>query len=128
MKKRAWEPGKKDYDFIRENICIMSPDDMAEYFGVTVSTLNQEKVEAGIVIDDFTAESMSCSEYELDRYLNRMQRTSQWSIDPELIQYLPDITNKIRPIGKYDYKLEEHDEYNLSYSDSQRSEILFRKF
>ena len=96
MKKRAWEPSKKDYEFIRENICMISPQEMADHFGVTLSTLNQEKVEAGIVIDEYTADIISCAEYELDRYLNRMERTNQWSIGQDID--VPDFTDRIRPM------------------------------
>ena len=93
MKKRAWEPSKKDYEFIRENICMISPQEMADHFDVTLSTLNQEKVEAGIVIDEHTADIISCAEYELDRYLNRMERANQWSIGQDID--VPDFTDRI---------------------------------
>ena len=94
MKKRAWEPTKKDYEFIRENICMISPQEMADHFGVTLSTLNQEKVEAGIVIDEYTADIISCAEYELDRYLNRIERTNQWSLDIDV----PDFTDRFKSL------------------------------
>ena len=80
MKTRAWVPGKKEWDFIRENICMISPQEMADHFGVTLSILNQEKVEAGIIIEDFMETEASCAEYELDRFLNRFERAKQWSI------------------------------------------------
>lgn len=94
MKKRAWEPTKEDYEFIRENICMMSPEEMADHFKVTLSTLNQEKVEAGIVIDEYTAESMSCAEYELDRFLNRFERAHQWSRGLEFVKDLKEIERR----------------------------------
>ena len=100
MKKRAWEPSRQDYEFIVENICMISPQEMADHFGVTLSTLNQEKVEAGIVIDEYTADIISCAEYELDRYLNRMERTYQWSLDIDV----PDFTNRINSTRIKKYK------------------------
>lgn len=92
MKKRAWEPSRQDYEFIRENICMISPQEMADHLGVTLSTLNQEKVEAGIVIDEYTADIISCAEYELDRCLNRFQRAKQWSFNIDV----PDFTDRVR--------------------------------
>lgn len=97
MKKRAWEPSKEDYEFIRENICMISPQEMADHFGVTLSTLNQEKVEAGIVIDEHTADIISCAEYELDRYLNRIERANQWSIGLDI--NVIDFTDRMSPMN-----------------------------
>ena len=96
MKKRAWEPSMEDYEFIRENICMISPQEMADHLNVTLSTLNQEKVEAGIVIDEYTADIISCAEYELDRYLNRMERANQWSIGQDID--VPDFTDRFKPL------------------------------
>ena len=113
MKKRAWEPSKEDYGFIMENICMISPQEMADHFGVTLSTLNQEKVEAGIVIDEYTADIISCAEYELDRYLNRMERANQWSLDIDV----PDFTNRFKSL-----KIKERQGYSLCYGKSRNNQ------
>lgn len=116
MKKRAWEPTKKDYEFIRENICMISPQEMADHFGVTLSTLNQEKVEAGIVIDEYTADIISCAEYELDRYLNRIERTNQWSLDIDV----PDFTNRFKSL-----KIKERQGDSLCYGKARNDQYAW---
>ena len=85
MQTKSWIPGEKEWNFIRQNLTIISPQEMADHFNVTLSVLNQEKLEAGIVIDDYTAEKISTAEYALDRWLNRWERALQWSIDQGLL-------------------------------------------
>lgn len=73
-KMEKWLPGKKEWDFIRENNNIMSPDEMADYFGIEPGELAREKHEMGLTID----EEGSSREYELHRCLNRFERTKAW--------------------------------------------------
>jgi hypothetical protein len=70
MSTKEWLGGKKGWDFIRENNNIMSPAEMADYFGITTEELTREKFEMGITVD----EDGSNSEYELHRCLNRFER------------------------------------------------------
>ncbi|MCK5074110.1 MAG: hypothetical protein KAQ98_11840 [Bacteriovoracaceae bacterium] len=73
-KTEKWLPGKKEWDFIRENNNIMSPDEMASYFGIEHGELTREKHEMGLIID----EEGSSREYELHRCLNRFERSQAW--------------------------------------------------
>ena len=85
MKTKSWIPGKKEWDFIRQNLTLISPQTMADHFGVTLSILNQEKLEAGVVIDDYVDGELATAEYALDRWLNRWERAMQWSTGVELL-------------------------------------------
>lgn len=78
MQTRSWIPEKKDYNFIHQNITIMSPQEMADCFKVSIGILNREKTEMGLIIDDYMEDSVSTAEYELDRWLNRKVLASQW--------------------------------------------------
>ena len=79
MKTGEWLPGKKEWNFIRENNNIMSPDEMADYFKITLGELTREKSEMGLTID----EEGSSREYELHRLLNRWERAQAWEFKSE---------------------------------------------
>ena len=51
-KPEKWLPGKREWDFIRENNNIMSPGEMADYFKITLGELTREKYEMGLTIDE----------------------------------------------------------------------------
>lgn len=74
MKTKEWLNGKKGWDFIRENNNIMSPAEMADYFGIATDELTREKFEMGLTID----KDGSNGEYELCRCLNRFERAHTW--------------------------------------------------
>jgi len=74
MKEKEWLGGKKGWDFIRENNNIMSPIEMADYFGTTTEELTREKFEMGVTVEEDGANS----EYELFRFLNRFERAHSW--------------------------------------------------
>lgn len=76
-KPEKWLPGKREWDFIRENNNIMSPGEMADYFKITLGELTREKHEMGLTID----EEGSSREYELHRCLNRFERAHTWGSD-----------------------------------------------
>lgn len=90
-KMEKWLPGKKEWDFIRENNEIMSPDEMADYFKITLGELTREKGEMGLTID----EEGSSREYELHRFLNRFERANTWEIRNEL-DYVANFLHKKR--------------------------------
>ena len=98
-----WLPGKREWDFIRENNEIMSPDEMADYFKITLGELTREKHEMGLTID----EEGSSREYELHRCLNRFERANIWEFKSDSYS----VTNFLHKKRIYD-----------------TSEILGRKF
>ena len=73
-KIEKWLPGKREWNFIRENNDIMSPDEMASHFNITPGELAREKHEMGLIIDV----EGSTREYELHRCLNRFERAKAW--------------------------------------------------
>lgn len=89
--KVKWNPGKREWNFIRENIDIMSPAEMADFFKIEMGDLTREKSEMGITID----EDGSTSGYEAMRFLNRLERTSSWGLDKDLIN-VPDFIHRKR--------------------------------
>ena len=98
-----WFPGKKEWDFIRENNEMMSPGEMADYFNITPGELAREKREMGLIID----EEGSTREYELKRCLNRFERANAWEFKSDSYS----VTNFLHKKRIYD-----------------TSEILGRKF
>lgn len=86
MQTRSWEPTAKDYQFMRDNVTLISPQTMADHFKVPIGILNREKTEMGLIIDDeVDGGTMATAEYALDRWLNRLERAMQWSIGVELL-------------------------------------------
>lgn len=103
MITEKWLPGEKEWDFIRKNNDIMSPDEMADYFKITLCELTREKGEMGLTID----EEGSTREYELKRCLNRFERAKAWGFKSDSYS----VTNFLHKKRRYD-----------------TSEILGRKF
>ena len=91
MGMEKWLPGKKEWDFIRENNNIMSPGEMADYFGIEPSELTREKHEMGLIID----EEGSSREYELHRFLNRFERAKVWDFKSDSYS-VPDFLHRKR--------------------------------
>lgn len=90
MITEKWLPGKKEWDFIRENNEMMSPAEMADYFKITLGELTREKGEMGLTIDD----EGSTRGYELHRCLNRFERAHTWGLDA--IHNVPNFLHKKR--------------------------------
>lgn len=90
MITEKWLPGKKEWDFIRENNEIMSPAEMADYFGITLGELTREKGEMGLTID----EEGSTREYELHRILNRWERAHAWEFKSDSYSVTNFLSNK----------------------------------
>ena len=102
-KMEKWLPGKKEWDFIRENNEMISPVEMADYFKITLGELTREKGEMGLTVD----EEGSTREYELYRCLNRFERANFWEFKSDSYS----VTNFLHKKRIYD-----------------TSEILGRKF
>lgn len=85
MKTRKWNPGKKEWDFIRENHDIMNTEEMGEYFGVPPWTILKERLEMGIELYEI---GVNTHELELNRFLRRWERGNTWNSNHPVLKEL----------------------------------------
>lgn len=76
--ENKWIPERKDYQFIWDNLEMLSMSEMADALKVGTCSLQRVKEEMGIHIEDYYGD-LGTHELELSRWLNRFGKAKQWT-------------------------------------------------